>query len=108
MNPIPNDEEIIKVFKDNDSTVLITKTPNDKYFNYYYDLQNSEHYTSNAGSFETLNEAEKMVYKHRPNVKEIKIEKNEEETNMDKLNIKVELRKINKEDSNLKGCCRKL
>ena len=103
MNPIPNDEEIIKVFKDNDSTVLITKTPNDKYFNYYYDLQNSEHYTSNAGSFETLNEAEKMVYKHRPNVKEIKIEKNEEETNMDKLNIKVELRKINKEDSNLKG-----
>lgn len=101
-NPIPNEEKIVKVFKDIDSTVLITKAPNDKYFNYYYDLQNSDHHTSNAGSFNTLEEAEDMVYKHRPNVKEIKI-KNEEEKTMNNLNVKVEFKEVNKENSNLKG-----
>lgn len=101
---LKNQEKVIKVFKDNDSMAIIIQAPNLKFFNYYYDnSQDLEHYTSNAGAFETLEEAEKMLYKHRPNLKELKEIENMEENNMDKLNIKVELKKINKEDSNLKG-----
>lgn len=107
INPIQVEnlnKKIIKVFKDNDSMAMIIEAPNGKFFNYYYDnSQDLEHYTSNAGSFESIEEAEQMIYKHRPNFLKEKKENYEEETNMDKLNIKVELRKINKEDSNLKG-----
>lgn len=101
---IINKEQIMKLFKSDDSTIKIIKAPNGKYFNYYYDnSEDLEHYTSNAGHFETLKEAEEMVYKHRPNVKEIQINGNEEIKDMNKLDIKVELRKINKGNSNLKG-----
>lgn len=107
INPINEDninKKIIKVFKDKDSMSMIIEAPNGKFFNYYYDnSEDLEHYKSNAGSFETPEEAEQMLYKHRPNFLNEKSKNLEEETNMDKLNIKVELRKINKEDSNLKG-----
>lgn len=107
INPINEDninKKIIKVFKDKDSMAMIIEAPNGKFFNYYYDnSEDLEHYKSNAGSFETPEEAEQMLYKHRPNFLNEKSKNLEEETNMDKLNIKVELRKINKEDSNLKG-----
>lgn len=71
INPINEDninKKIIKVFKDKDSMSMIIEAPNGKFFNYYYDnSEDLEHYKSNAGSFETPEEAEQMLYKHRPN-----------------------------------------
>ena len=67
-------------------------------------IEDYEYYMkdSNIDKDDENSEAEDMVYKHRPNVKEIKI-KNEEEKTMNNLNVKVEFKEVNKENSNLKG-----
>lgn len=64
-------EKLVKVLKDSQTVVKIVKTPNDKYFNYYYDAHDLDHWNSSAGSFETINEAEETAYRHRPNIVEV-------------------------------------
>ena len=64
------ERNIIKTFKNDtgDMKVEIVKAPNGRYFNYYYG-DDMEHSSCNAGPFKTLEDAEKMVHKHRPTVK---------------------------------------
>lgn len=65
-------DEIVKKFVAPDNLgVEIIKAPNGRYFNRYYSDINDEHYNSTAGPFDSLEDAEKMVHKHRPTVKEV-------------------------------------
>lgn len=64
-----NEEEVVSTYTDNSSTVKIVKANNGRYFNYYYDGDDKEHWSSSAGPFDTAKEAEQMAKKHRPEIK---------------------------------------
>lgn len=64
-----NEEEVVSTYTDNSSTVKIVKANNGRYFNYYYDGDDKEHWSSSAGPFDTAEEAEQMAKKHRPEIK---------------------------------------
>lgn len=64
-----NEEEVVSTYTDNSSTVKIVKANNGRYFNYYYDGDDKEHWSSSAGPFDTTEEAEQMAKKHRPEIK---------------------------------------
>lgn len=71
--------EVVKVFKSDDGlAVKIIKAPNGKFFNEYYSDINDAHYSGTSGPFKSVKDAEKMVHKHRPTVKEINITESEE------------------------------
>lgn len=64
-----NEEEVVSTYTDNSSTVKIVKADNGRYFNYYYDGDDKEHWSSSAGPFDTAEGAEQMAKKHRPEIK---------------------------------------
>lgn len=64
-----NEEEVVSTYTDNSSTVKIVKANNGRYFNYYYDGDDKEHWSSSTGPFDTAEEAEQMAKKHRPEIK---------------------------------------
>lgn len=75
-----------------DSTIVkVVKIDDKKYFNYYYDdVDDTEHWTSKAGPFESEKEAIQMAKKHRPTIKQVKNE-----------NYKTRLREENTKSLNL-------
>ena len=71
--------EVVKIFKSDDNLgVKIVKAPNGRFFNEYYSDINDAHYSGTSGPFKSVKDAEKMVHKHRPTVKEINITESEE------------------------------
>lgn len=51
--------------------IVITKYPSGKYYIHYGWMENYKHGVVVAGAFESVEEAEKMLMKHRPTAKRI-------------------------------------
>ena len=59
-----SEEEMIKAYKNNGEIITISLYPNGKYYNNYG--------CCIAGGYDTLEEAESLLHKHRPQAVEVK------------------------------------
>ncbi len=62
---------IVAGYRDDNNSIVIKQYPNGKFYNHYgYDLQRDVSDIT-AGGFDTFDEAEKLLYKHRPNAERV-------------------------------------
>ena len=67
--------EVIARYQSDTESIAIVQAPNGKYFNYYGYDEETGSFASTAGGFDTFEEAEKVLYAHRPTAVEMEEEK---------------------------------